>query len=99
MLVVDKEEEEKPKSTKTKPTSAMIDAIVDNSPTFPEKLMELLQNEVATDAIWWLPDNESFGINKKIFEEKSEYSLREDFELKLVVLQTMEYIAGEAWPI
>ena len=45
----------------------------DNSPTFADKLMELLQNDVDSDAIWWLPDNESFGINKQIFEDRSEF--------------------------
>jgi len=42
----------------------------DAGPTFPDKLFELLQNEVEPTAIWWLPDGESFGINKELFEEK-----------------------------
>lgn len=46
------------------------DPVIDNSPTFPEKLMELLQNDDLTDAIWWLPDEESFAIDKENFEKK-----------------------------
>jgi len=34
---------------------------------FPQKLMQLLKNEEAPDAIWWLEDGESFAIEQEQF--------------------------------
>ena len=34
---------------------------------FPQKLMQLLKNEEAPDAIWWLEDGESFAIEQENF--------------------------------
>ena len=50
--------------------AAAIAAKIDSTHSFPHKLLELLQNEVDTEAICWLPDEESFRINKKLFEER-----------------------------
>ena len=72
----DKEGEEeniKQEDGEKKPPEAAADPNADNSPTFADKLMELLQNDVDSEAIWWLPDNESFGINKKLFEDRSKF--------------------------
>lgn len=35
--------------------------------TFPERLMELLQEEQVKDAMWWLPGGHAFAIRPKIF--------------------------------
>lgn len=37
--------------------------------TFPERLMDLLSNEEAKDAMWWLPSGDSFAIQPKKFSE------------------------------
>ena len=37
---------------------------------FPDKLRWLLDNEVAPDALWWLPEGDAIGINKDAFQEK-----------------------------
>jgi HSF-type DNA-binding len=37
--------------------------------SFPERLMELLEGEIATDAMWWLPGNDAFAIVPKIFPD------------------------------
>ena len=37
--------------------------------TFPERLMELLSNQEAKDAMWWLPSGDSFAIQPKKFSE------------------------------
>lgn len=74
----DKEAEEeniKKEDGENKPSEATVDPNADNSPTFADKLMELLQNDVDSEAIWWLPDNESFGINKQLFEDRSKLIL------------------------
>jgi HSF-type DNA-binding len=61
--------EETPKFTKETDIVKMR-KIIDSAPTFPEKLMRLLQHECDPDAIFWLPEGDSFGINKPLFEEK-----------------------------
>lgn len=35
--------------------------------TFPERLMELLENETVKEAMWWLPGGCAFAIRPKIF--------------------------------
>jgi hypothetical protein len=37
--------------------------------TFPERLMELLINGIAKDAMWWLPNGDSFAIQPKKFSD------------------------------
>jgi HSF-type DNA-binding len=37
--------------------------------TFPERLMELLTNGIAKDAMWWLPNGDSFAIQPKKFSD------------------------------
>ena len=44
--------------------------IIDAASTFPEKLMKLLQHECEPEAIFWLPEGDSFGINKPLFEDR-----------------------------
>ena len=43
--------------------------IVENGVTFPERLMELIMNETDKEALWWLPDGNSFCINSKQFSK------------------------------
>ena len=38
--------------------------------SFPERLMGLIQKEVATDAIWWLPGGDAFALSPELFPEK-----------------------------
>lgn len=61
--------EEDPKFTKETDIVKMR-KIIDSAPTFPEKLMRLLQHECETEAIFWLTEGDSFGINKPYFEER-----------------------------
>ena len=49
---------------------------------FPQYLMKLLNDEVAPDALWWLPDGEAFAldplrINERVLDkyfQKTKYS-------------------------
>jgi len=34
---------------------------------FPDQMRWLLDNNVAPEALWWLPDSDAFGINKPKF--------------------------------
>jgi len=38
--------------------------------TFPERLMELLDEEVALDSMWWLEDGKGFCVDPKVFADK-----------------------------
>jgi HSF-type DNA-binding len=38
--------------------------------TFPEKLMELLEEETSRDSMWWLSGGDAFTIVPKNFAEK-----------------------------
>lgn len=38
--------------------------------TFPERLMELLDDEVALDSMWWLEDGKGFCVDPKVFADK-----------------------------
>jgi len=38
--------------------------------TFPERLMELLDQGAAEDAMWWLEDGDGFCVNPKLFGDK-----------------------------
>jgi hypothetical protein len=56
--------------------------------TFPERLMELLNEEADKEALWWLPNGRAFAIQSRIFRdtilaEKFQGSKFESFTRKL----------------
>jgi len=61
--------------TANNPSSSPSSAAAASVPSqFPDKLMALLDKNVAPDAVWWLKDIGSvtgaFAINRKVFSEK-----------------------------
>jgi hypothetical protein len=60
---------------KQRSSKAFYDAYNEDDPlekshnTFPEKLMDLLEEESAKDVMWWLPGGDAFTIVPKNFSE------------------------------
>lgn len=44
--------------------------LFDNHVQFPDQLWELLKHEELKDAIWWMPNNDAFAINERVFSAK-----------------------------
>lgn len=57
-------------SERSSPVAAEGSAIESGFMSFPEKIMMLLNKELASDAMWWLPDGDAFCILPAPFTEK-----------------------------
>lgn len=53
----------------SKDDSEQKDGLSTKRSTFPERLLELLTNGIAKDAMWWLPNGDSFAIQPKKFSD------------------------------
>lgn len=40
------------------------------SSSFPERLMELFEGDVAKDAMWWLPGGDAFALSPDLFPDQ-----------------------------
>jgi hypothetical protein len=48
---------------------SMFDVAVKSS-SFPERLMELFEGDVAKDAMWWLPGEDAFALSSDLFPDQ-----------------------------
>jgi len=64
------EPSEEKKEGEDDPRKRAVDDIERAIFTFPERLMELLDQEVAKDAMWWLEDGDGFCVIPKVFADK-----------------------------
>jgi hypothetical protein len=54
--------------TPTTPGSMGEEAV--KSSSFPERLMELFEGDVAKDAMWWLPGGDAFALSPDLFPDQ-----------------------------
>jgi hypothetical protein len=63
-----KEHSSKADPTVSTPGSMGEEAV--KSSSFPERLMELFEGEVAKDAMWWLPGGDAFALSPDLFPDQ-----------------------------
>jgi hypothetical protein len=59
-----------PKTDRTVTTPGSMGEEVVKSSSFPERLMELFEGDVAKDAMWWLPGGDAFALSPDLFPDQ-----------------------------
>jgi hypothetical protein len=59
-----------PKTDRTVTTPGSMGEEAVKSSSFPERLMELFEGDVAKDAMWWLPGGDAFALSPDLFPDQ-----------------------------
>jgi hypothetical protein len=58
------------KADRTVTTPGSMFEVAVKSSSFPERLMELFEGDLAKDAMWWLPGEDAFALSSDLFPDQ-----------------------------